>query len=195
MDAGFRPVPRVVSKRMTSAACGKLHAELRVRCVRLPPASCNEGCGVRFRNAPPQAAGFAPAVSGYTAWAAFGRSLALSSIRTTQVRAAIPAERGSRCRTSGLAPTSRRTRSLGRAGRRRIRNRLGGREKKTRPLRQPIADCIAGHRFRNVGSPAWSVVTDVRCARTKGPRVLDIRPPAALPEARCQGRVLAETVG
>ena len=76
-----------------------------------------------------------------------------------------------------------RTRSLGRAGRRRIRNRLGGREKKTRPLRQPIADCIAGHRFRNVGSPAWSVVTDVRCARTKGSRVLDIRPPAALPEA------------
>ena len=101
-----------------------------------------------------------------------GRSLAPSSSRTTRVRAGIPAERGPRCRTSisGLAPTSRRTRSLGCACRRKIRGRAGGREQNARSLRRPIAGCIAGRRFRNAGSSAWSVVTDVR--QTKGPRIL-----------------------
>ena len=104
-----------------------------------------------------------------------GRSLAPSSSRTTRVRAGIPAERGPRCRTSisGLAPTSRRTRSLGCACRRKIRGRVGGREQNARSLHRPVAGCIAGRRFRNAGSSVWSVVTDVRRTTIKGSRILD----------------------
>ena len=96
-------------------------------------------------------AGFAQAVSGYTAQA--DRSVAPSSSRTTRVRAGIPAERGPRCRTSvsGLAPTTDEREALSSPSAQN-QGRLGGRERTARSLRRPVAGCVTGRRFRNAGS-------------------------------------------
>ena len=55
-EAGFRPVSRAISKRVSGTVPGK--RQLRVCSVCLPPGTGREGCGARFRNALPSGCGF-----------------------------------------------------------------------------------------------------------------------------------------
>ena len=74
-----------------------------------------------------------------------GRSVALSSSRTTRVRAGIPAERGPRCRTSvsGLAPTTDEREALSRPPAQN-QGRVGGRDTERSITTQGLRDASRG---------------------------------------------------